>query len=100
MTTVRRLLFADYLTKHRQIIKRQLRVVNRFSEFAVTDSAARHVQRFSYGVEVETNYVWRDTNGRYAPLAGKPSHRCLANLQDLGKLASRKEFLALFHVSE
>ena len=86
--------------EHRQIIKRQLGVINRFGEFAMADSGPRHVQRFSNSVEMKTNYVGRDANGRNAPFAGKPSHRCLAHLQHLRKLASGKEFLAIFHVSE
>ena len=100
LLAVSSLLFADYLTKRRQIVKRQLRIVDLFCEFAMTDSVTRHIQRFAHGVEVETNYVGRDANGRDAPLARKPSHCRLANLQHLGKLASGKEFFTLFHGSQ
>ena len=68
-------LFTILSAERQQVIKRQLRVVNRLSEFAVANSGTRHVQRFTHGVEVETNYVGRDTNGRNASLARKPAHR-------------------------
>src|SRR6476620_8823992 len=89
--------FFSSSTERQQVIKRQLRVVNRLSEFAVANSVTRHVQRLTHGVEVETNYVGRDTNGRNASLARKPAHRRLADLQHFRKLASSKKLLTLFH---
>ena len=75
LSTVCCLLFAVCLTQSRQIVKRQLRIVDLLSEFSVTNSVSRDVQRFTHGVEMETDYMRCDPNGRDAPLASKPSHR-------------------------
>jgi hypothetical protein len=66
----------------------------------MTDSVTRDVQSLTHSVEVKANYVRSNPNGRNAPLASKSSHRRLAHLQYLGKLASSKEFFTFFHDSE
>jgi hypothetical protein len=57
-----------------QIVERQLRIIDLFGEFTVTNSGAWHIQRFTHGIEMKTDDARCDTNGRNAPLASKPSH--------------------------
>jgi len=41
----------------------------------VPDSGSRYVKRFANCVEVETDNVWRNADGRDASLARQASHR-------------------------
>src|SRR4030095_13282418 len=94
-----RFTFTSGSAQHCQVLKRQLRIVNWFDVFSVADSVTRDVQSLTHGIQVKTNDVRGNANGRNAPLASKSSHCCLAHLQYLGKLTSSKEFFTLFHDS-
>jgi len=57
-----------------------LGIVHGRGEFAVPDFGSRYVERLANCVEVESNYVWRNANGRNAAHARQASH-CFAMME-------------------
>ena len=76
----------DGLSEHRQVIKRQLSVVDTFGVLAVTNTMTRNFERLTHGIEMKADYSWRQSHGRNATLRSQASHRRFADLQNRGYL--------------